>query len=276
MNNVTVRTLSGFGFIVVMLACLLMNKFLFAGLIIFIMAGMMTEFYKLTMGTLYRFSRILAISAGVVLFILLFLVVVYRLPIRLVSLALAPVFVVMINSLYVKDRTELGKFSNIYTGLLYIAVPLALSNLIAFDRDGNLNGTLLICFFIIIWCSDIGAFLFGITLGNKFGKKLFPSISPKKSWIGFWGGMFTAVLASVVLYFTGLLVLPLVHCIILAIVMDVAGVYGDLFESQWKRYYNVKDSGNIIPGHGGLLDRFDSTLLAVPVGAIYLVVMDLL
>jgi phosphatidate cytidylyltransferase len=276
MNNVTVRTLSGIGFIVVMLACLLLNKFSFAALIIFIMAGMMTEFYKLTMGTLYRFSRILAISAGVILFILIFLAVVYRLPIRFVSLALPPVFVVMINSLYVKDKTEFGKFSNIYTGLLYIAVPLALSNLIAFDRDGNLNGLLLICFFIIIWCSDIGAFVFGITLGNKFGKKLFPSISPKKSWVGFWGGMFTAVLASVVLYFTGLLVFPFVHCVILAILMDVAGVYGDLFESQWKRYYNVKDSGNIIPGHGGLLDRFDSTLLAVPVGAIYLVVMDLL
>ncbi len=276
MNNVTVRTLSGIGFIVVMLACLLLNKFSFAALIIFIMAGMMTEFYKLTMGTLYRFSRILAISAGVILFILIFLAVVYRLPIRFVSLALPPVFVVMINSLYVKDKTEFGKFSNIYTGLLYIAVPLALSNLIAFDRDGNLNGLLLICFFIIIWCSDIGAFVFGITLGNKFGKKLFPSISPKKSWVGFWGGMFTAVLASVVLYFTGLLVFPFVHCVILAILMDVAGVYGDLFESQWKRYYNVKDSGNIIPGHGGLLDRFDSTLLAVPVGAIYLVVMNLL
>lgn len=276
MNNVTVRTLSGIGFIVVMLACLLLNKFSFAALIIFIMVGMMTEFYKLTMGTLYRFSRILAISAGVILFILLFLAVVYRIPIRFVSLALPPVFVVMINSLYVKDKTEFGKFSNIYTGLLYIAVPLALSNLIAFDRDGNLNGLLLICFFIIIWCSDIGAFVFGITLGNKFGKKLFPSISPKKSWVGFWGGMFTAVLASVVLYFTGLLVFPFVHCVILAIVMDVAGVYGDLFESQWKRYYNVKDSGNIIPGHGGLLDRFDSTLLAVPVGAIYLVVMNLL
>ena len=276
MNNVTVRTLSGIGFIVVMLSCLLLNKFLFAALIIFIMAGMMTEFYKLTMGTLYRFSRILAISAGVILFILMFLAVVYRLPIRFVSLALPPIFVVMINSLYVKDKTEFGKFSNIYTGLLYIAVPLALSNLIAFDRDGNLNGTLLICFFIIIWCSDIGAFVFGITLGQKFGKKLFPSISPKKSWVGFWGGMFTAIVASIVLYFTGLLVFPFVHCIILAIVMDVAGVYGDLFESQWKRYYNVKDSGNIIPGHGGLLDRFDSTLLAVPVGAIYLVIMNLL
>ncbi|MFA6593133.1 MAG: phosphatidate cytidylyltransferase [Bacteroidales bacterium] len=275
MTNVTLRTISGVGFIAVMLACLLLNKFLFAALIIFIMIGMMAEFYKFTMGDSYEFSRILAIVAGVVLFCLIFLAEVYAIPFAFVSLALLPVFIVMINSLYVRDKTDFGKFSNIYTGLLYIAIPLALSNLIAI-QDGELNGMLLVCFFIIIWCSDVGAFVAGITLGQKYGKKLFPSISPKKSWMGFWGGLATAILASVVLNLTGMLEIPIIHSIVLAIVMDVAGVYGDLFESQWKRYYNVKDSGNLIPGHGGLLDRFDSTLFAVPVGAIYMVIMNLL
>ena len=275
MTNVTLRTISGVGFIAVMLACLLLNKFLFAALIIFIMIGMMAEFYKFTMGDSYEFSRILAIVAGVVLFCLIFLAEVYAIPFAFVSLALLPVFIVMINSLYVRDKTDFGKFSNIYTGLLYIAIPLALSNLIAI-QDGELNGMLLVCFFIIIWCSDVGAFVAGITLGQKYGKKLFPSISPKKSWMGFWGGLATAILASLVLNLTGMLEIPIIHSIVLAIVMDVAGVYGDLFESQWKRYYNVKDSGNLIPGHGGLLDRFDSTLFAVPVGAIYMVIMNLL
>ncbi|MCI1640220.1 MAG: phosphatidate cytidylyltransferase [Bacteroidales bacterium] len=276
MNNVIVRTLSGIGFIVVMLSCLLLNKFLFAGLIILILIGMMSEFYRMTMGNLYKFSRILAISAGVILFILVFLASAYRLPIKFLTLALVPIFLVMINSLYVKDKKEFGRFSNIYTGLMYIAVPLALSNLIAIDRDGSLNGTLLVCFFIIIWCSDIGAFIAGITLGQKYGKKLFPSISPKKSWIGFWGGLVSAMLASVILHFLGLLEFPVIHCMILAIIMDVSGVYGDLFESQWKRHFNVKDSGSIIPGHGGLLDRFDSTLFAVPFGAVYLILMNLI
>lgn len=275
MTNVTLRTISGVGFIAVMLACLLLNKFLFTALIIFIMIGMMAEFYKFTMGDSYEFSRILAIVAGVVLFCLIFLAEVYAIPFAFVSLALLPVFIVMINSLYVRDKTDFGKFSNIYTGLLYIAIPLALSNLIAI-QDGELNGMLLVCFFIIIWCSDVGAFVAGITLGQKYGKKLFPSISPKKSWMGFWSGLATAILASVVLNLTGMLEIPIIHSIVLAIVMDVAGVYGDLFESQWKRYYNVKDSGNLIPGHGGLLDRFDSTLFAVPVGAIYMVIMNLL
>lgn len=86
---------------------------------------------------------------------------------------MVPIFIVMINSLYVKDKDEYGKFSNIYTGLLYIAVPIALSNLIAFDKAGNFSGNLLLCFFIIIWCSDVGAFAFGISLGKIFPQNSF-------------------------------------------------------------------------------------------------------
>ena len=276
MSNVVVRAISGTVFVLVMVACLIFNKFLFAGMIILIMSIMLAEFYHITMGNSYTFSKVLAILAAIFLFCMLFLISSYHLPIRLVSLALLPVFIVMINSLYVKEKEEYGKFSNIYTGLLYIAFPIALSNLIAFDKAGNFSGHLLLCFFIIIWCSDVGAFTFGISLGKKIPKKLFPSVSPKKTWIGFAGGLFSSVLASIILYELGILKFPLVHCIILSILMSVAGVYGDLFESQWKRVYGVKDSGNIIPGHGGMLDRFDSTLMAMPVGAIYLAVFDLL
>lgn len=276
MNNVTVRTVSGAAFIVVMVACLMFNKFLFAGLMVVIMSIMLLEFYNITMGHSYTFSKVLAIMAGIFLFGIMFAASTYHIPMRLIALAMIPIFIVMINSLYVKDKEEYGKFSNIYTGLLYIAVPIALSNLIAFDKAGNFSGNLLLCFFIIIWCSDVGAFAFGISLGKKFPAKLFPTVSPKKTWIGFLGGLVASVLAAYVLYETGLLKFPLMHSLILAIIMSVAGVYGYLFESQWKRVYGVKDSGNIIPGHGGLLDRFDSTLMAMPFGAIYLAIFDLL
>lgn len=269
------RTLSGIGFVGIILCCLLINKYLFAALIIAIMIGMMSEFYRMTMGNLYRFSRILAITSGVILFLLIFFAATAELPVVYVTCAMAPVFIVMVNSLYVKDKTDFGKFSNIYTGLLYIAVPLALSTLIAVDESGRLNGILMLSFFIIIWASDIGGFVFGVTLGRKFGKKLFPSISPKKSWIGFWGGMVCALFAAFILNKVGWLEFPLIHCLGLALVMDIAGVYGDLFESQWKRWCNIKDSGSLIPGHGGLLDRFDSTLLAIPTGVIYLILMNL-
>ena len=276
MNNVTVRAISGTAFIVVMVACLLFDKFLFAGLMVLIMSVMLLEFYHITMGNSYTFSKILAILAGIILFAILFASSTYHIPMRFIALVMIPVFIVMISSLYVRDKEEYGKLSNIYTGLLYIAVPIALGNLIAFDKAGNFSGNLLLCFFIIIWCSDVGAFSFGISLGKKFPKKLFPSVSPKKTWIGFIGGVISSVLAAFVLYKVGLLKFPLMHSLILATIMSVAGVYGDLFESQWKRVYGVKDSGNIIPGHGGLLDRFDSTLMAMPFGAIYLAIFDLL
>ena len=191
-------------------------------------------------------------------------------------LAFIPVFILMINSLYVKDKSRFDKFSNLYTAILYIAVPWSLLNFAVFGCEGNFNGVLLLSFFVIIWGSDVGAYLFGITLGQKYGKKLFPSISPKKSWIGFWGGMVMAVALSAGLHYLGLLPFELCHCIAMSVLLNVTGVYGDLIESQWKRYHEVKDSGNIIPGHGGLLDRFDSALIAIPIGIIYLVLWNVL
>ncbi|MCI5718876.1 MAG: phosphatidate cytidylyltransferase [Candidatus Cryptobacteroides sp.] len=276
MNNTTVRAISGTVFVILMVLCLSFNKFLFAAMVITIMVFMLLEYYRISMGNSYAFSKVLAILSAVFLFVLLFVMQAYHLQLRFVALAMVPVFIVMINSIYLKDKSEYDKLSNIYTGLLYIAIPLALSNLIAFDKAGNFSGLLLIDFFVIIWCSDVGAFTFGKLLGKKFPKKLFESVSPHKTWVGFFGGLFSSVLAAFVLYETGILRFPLIHCLILSVIMSVAGVYGDLFESQWKRFYGVKDSGNIIPGHGGMLDRFDSTLMAMPFGAIYLAIFDLL
>ena len=274
MKNVTIRTISGIGFVLVMLACLLWSQWLFGALVIFMMVGMMSEFYTITMGDRYKVSRALAILAGVVLFALIYLVAAYQMPVKYMALSIVPVIVVMVNSLYVEDKTDYAKFSNLYTGLIYIAVPLALSNLVAF-RNGHFSGMLLVSFFVLIWSSDIGAYIFGMTLGQKYGKKLFPSVSPKKTWIGYWGGMFFAIMAAHILNLTGMLSLPMLHSVILAIVMHVAGVYGDLFESQWKRIYGIKDSGTIIPGHGGLLDRFDSALFAIPTAYVYLMLFEL-
>ena len=275
MSNSAVRALSGTGFVIIMLFCLLFSKFTFAVLVMLITVGMMVEVYRMTMGDSYVISRILAIVAAVSLFVLIFCRSAFGMDLKFIALAMAPIFLIMINSLYVKDKSEFGRFSNIYTALLYIAAPMALSNLIVFQH-GRFSGVLLICFFIIIWASDIGAYTFGIALGKRFPKKLFESISPKKTWIGYWGGLIMAVVAACILFYTGYMKYPLIHCIVLAVVMHIAGVWGDLFESQWKRFYNVKDSGNIIPGHGGLLDRFDSTLMAMPIGAVYLAIFNLL
>ena len=276
MKNFIVRTISGVGFVAVMLAALLTNKYIFGGVMLLSLVIMMREFLKMTCGTNYWFSQILSILAGATLFTLTYLFKGFEYPGRLVILAIVPVFILMINSLYVKDKSRFDKFSNLYAVLIYIAVPWSLLNFAVFNAEGEFSGILLLCFFAIIWATDVGAYLFGITLGQKYGKKLFPSISPKKSWIGFWGGVFTSILVAVVLHKVGLFAFDMLHCVIMAALLCVAGVYGDLIESQWKRHYEVKDSGNLIPGHGGLLDRFDSALVAIPVGIIYLAVINLL
>ena len=277
MKNVVVRTISGIGFIAVVLGALLWCRFSFAALILWITSAMMYEFFRMTMGKTYWFSRLLTILSACILFLLTFLSRSYEcIPSKMVILAVIPVFIVMIDSLYVKDKTEFGKFANLYTAMLYIGIPMALTNLAVISPDGTYSGLTLVCFFAIIWGSDVGADCFGITLGQKYGRKLFPAISPKKSWIGFWGGLLTAVLIAVALHYLGILELPWYHCIILAVLMNVTGVYGDLIESQWKRYYEIKDSGKGIPGHGGYLDRFDSALTSIPMGIIYLELINAL
>ena len=259
-----------------MLAALLTDRLVFGAVMLFALVVMMSEFIKMTCGNEYKFSQVLSILAGAVLFVLTYLYKGFNMPGRFVALALIPVFVLMINSLYVKDKSHYSKFASLYAALVYVAVPWSLLNFAAFDAAGEFNGILLLCFFGIIWGSDVGAYIFGMSLGQKYGRKLCPSISPKKSWIGFWGGLLVAVLVSVGLHYAGLFKFDLVHCIAMAVVLNVMGVYGDLIESQWKRHYEIKDSGNLIPGHGGLLDRFDSALVAIPTGIIYLVVMNVL
>ena len=276
MNNFIKRTISGIGFAAVMLAAFLTNEYVYGVVMLLSLVIMMKEFLTMTCGSNYPYSQVLSILSGAVLFTLIYLYKAFDFPGRLVILAFVPVFLLMINSLYLKDKSRFDKFANLYTALIYIAVPWSLLNFAVFNAAGEFNGILLLCFFCIIWGTDVGAYLFGITLGQKYGKKLFPSISPKKSWIGFWGGLVTAIAVAVALHYVGLFRFDLIHCIFMGALLCVAGVYGDLIESQWKRHYNVKDSGNVIPGHGGLLDRFDSALIAIPIGIIYLVVMNVL
>ena len=254
---------------------LLLGQYTFAGLMLLIMVAMMYEFYHIAMNGKYVWPRLIATLEAVTVFVLTFLICAFGIDPRYMVIAIIPLAVLMGYALFLKDKSEFGLFSHLYTALIYIAVPIILSNFLVF-RNMQYNGLLILCFFIIIWSSDVGAYLFGMALGQKYGKKLCPSISPKKSWIGFWGGMFMAVAAALIMKYTGFMPFPAVHAVALAVVMNVAGVGGDLFESQWKRFYEVKDSGNIIPGHGGMLDRFDSTLLALPVGIAYLVLFNLI
>ncbi len=275
MNTTVKRSLSGAIFLAVMLGGLLVGRPFFAILFAFITGGMLYEFYGLSMGPAYKAAQFTAVLCGILLFLAAHCFFFQELPLStLVVLALLLLLLLMVLTLFHKGHDEFPKTAFLYTGLLYIAFPLMLSNAVV-SRGGTFSGLLMLAFFCIIWASDVGAYCFGMLFGQKGGRKLCPSISPKKSWAGFWGGLFLALVAGAVLHFTGMVSFPLVHCLAMALLMALAGVAGDLLESLWKRAFGIKDSGHLIPGHGGLMDRFDSSLFAIPTGVIYLVLTGL-
>ena len=275
--NVTVkRSLFGVIFLAVMLGGLLFYETLYVLLFAFITGVMLYEFYRMTMGDRFVDLQRSASGVGVFVFLMANCYFLGSGSTWLIGLGILAVLALMCHSVLRKDHTDFQKTGFLYAGLLYIALPLALSNYVV-CRDGAFSGLLMVAFFCIIWASDVGAYCFGMLLGKKvWPAKMCPSISPGKSWAGFWGGLLMAVLSGAILYWTGLLAFPLWHCLVMAAVMHVAGVFGDLFESLWKRAAGIKDSGNLIPGHGGLLDRFDSALFAIPTGVIYLLLFHLL
>ena len=197
MNNTLVRTLSGIVFLAVMIGGLLVHPVFFAVLFLLILCGMLHEFYGMTMGENYHTARWLFLLAAVLLFAALFFHAWKGLALRWIFMALIPMFAAMVQSLYVKDRSRLALFSHLFTGLVYIAVPVSLASLLVF-RDGVFDGKLMLGLFILIWASDVGAYCIGMLLG-KNGPKLFPSISPKKSWAGFWGSIVTVIAAALIL-----------------------------------------------------------------------------
>lgn len=144
-------------------------------------------------------------------------------------------------------------------GTLYIA--MLGGALLRLRLDFEMGGRLVFFLLLVVWAGDAGAYYVGSKLGRT---KLSPRVSPKKTVEGGIGGVLASILAAVAIHLTFFPEFPLLHAIIAAAVLSVAGVIGDLAESLWKRSAAVKDSGNLIPGHGGFLDRFDSILFTAP------------
>lgn len=156
-------------------------------------------------------------------------------------------------------------------GVAYVGLPLAALNFIyTFGPDG-INHLFVLLIFVTIWLNDTGAFCFGSTLGKH---RLFERHSPKKSWEGFWGGLACCVAFGAVCYYCfNTIGMTLVQWLFTGLIISVFATWGDLFESMMKRSVGVKDSGALIPGHGGILDRIDSLLFVAPAMFIYLMLI---
>jgi len=276
MNNFVKRTLSSVVIFVVTVFGVIWDRTLFGALFLFVLLMALKEFYAITLGEKYKFQQKLGIITGLSAFIVVAGYYFYGWDLRWLALVLAELLLIPVSAVLFSSYDEFESFGSIFAGLLYIALPVALSPMMVMDGE-VFDGWLLLSFFIIIWVSDVGAYCLGTLFGQgPDSKRLAPKISPKKSWVGFWSGMAFSVAAAFGLHFLTWLPFSIWHCIALGVIINLGGVCGDLFESMWKRRFGVKDSGNIIPGHGGMLDRIDSMLIAVPLGAAYLAIFNLL
>lgn len=181
---------------------------------------------------------------------------------------------IILMELYRKDEDAIKNWALSFASQIYIALPFSLIPIISvhydpFEAALSYDWIYPLSVFIFLWTSDSGAYLIGSLFGKYVPYKLFPRISPNKSWIGSIGGtLITLGAAAIVFHFAG--GLTLMQWLGLGLVVVIFGTWGDLVESLIKRQLRIKDSGKVLPGHGGLLDRFDSALLALPAAAIYL------
>lgn len=177
-----------------------------------------------------------------------------------------PFFIILaIIDLFNKEGETFHNISTAVLSLIYIVLPFSMVN-VMINMDGEFSGLILLLIFFLIWINDSFAYVFGISFGKH---RLWERISPKKSWEGFIGGGLTTLIISgfAARFFFQELYLEIIG---LAIIVVIFGTFGDLFESQLKRKFGIKDSGTALPGHGGFLDRFDSFLFIIPIAIVYL------
>ncbi len=224
------------------------------------------EFYRLIRLQNYVPIRLLGVIIGAILFTLSFFVARGSLESKYFYALFPLAALVFLIKLYkTNDNTPFLNIALFYLGITYVALPFALMNVVV-HYHGWYSYEILLGLMLIIWASDTGAYFTGIRFGKR---KLFERHSPKKSWEGAIGGAITAVSFAVLIsrYSTGLNVWQWVT---VSLIVVIAGTYGDLVESMFKRSMQIKDSGSVIPGHGGFLDRFDSLILAIPFVVVFL------
>jgi len=275
LNNLIQRTLTGIIFVAVLMGSIISGSAPFAGVFSLIVIFTTREFYLLMKQKDYEPQVLGGVVASVVLFLSTYQVLSGHSHKVLLSVNILSIFSIFIFELFRNKKQPLKNILVTIGGVIYVGLPFALLNLIAFlpidSVIGNYNKYILLGFFIILWANDTGAYVVGSLIGKN---RLFERISPKKSWEGSIGGAFFAVgFAVLMYYFTGLE--TAIFWVIFALSIVVFGTLGDLVESLLKRDLGVKDSGSILPGHGGFLDRFDAVLMAAPFASLSLIIVKI-
>jgi phosphatidate cytidylyltransferase len=232
----------------------------------------MDEFYRLVdSGLKIKVQKIMGILLGSILFISSSFASLGLIKPNLLTLNIFLTGLIFIAELY---RNKANPFTNIsltITGVIFIALPFSILNYFYIPdfQHSHSSPDVLMGFFFILWANDSFAYITGISFGRN---RLFERISPKKSWEGSIGGFIFGLLTAwlVSLFF---IEFDLINWLIIAAIIMIFGTFGDLVESLLKRSLNVKDSGSILPGHGGLLDRFDAVFLAAPAVFVYLILI---
>ena len=262
MSNFLKRTLTGAIFLVVMIGGILWNQYSLMVLFFVISMLGLDEFYNLLSKAGYFPNRKLGLLCGGTIFLLIVLSgLMGEVPVLYISFVLAAC--IFFSELYRNKPTPFHNVAITMLGIIYVVMPFALWTNFIKGYSATVetyDAHLLLGYFFLLWTNDTGAYLVGISIGKH---KLWERISPKKTWEGFIGGVLLSVVIGYVISMFYKELHPILWMIMGAII-GITGTMGDLVESVLKRSIDAKDSGSILPGHGGILDRFDGVLLSTP------------
>jgi phosphatidate cytidylyltransferase len=272
LKNLVIRTLTGTLYLLVFVLALIAGKYTFAVLFLIISQIALWEFYHLAVVKGHQPMKYPGMFMGGSMFLLVFFICLLHWSMTVVLFMIPFIVLIFIMELYRNHSNPMSNISITLLGVFYISLPVTLFNKLAFYVNQEYHYHIILGFFILLWINDVFAYVFGMAFGKH---KLMERISPKKSWEGFTGGTVMTLIAA---YFIGIpyFLLNRIDWIFIGVIISVAGVFGDLTESLFKRAASIKDSGKMLPGHGGMLDRIDSVLFSGPLVFAYLMLINLL